>query len=194
MSKRKQPQKKNSPSISKTIGMVLFWIFLKIPYYIFIWLCFLIIFANMASLIGGFIMGDFGGSDELSGTIGSIILVSLLLFILSIITRNVVRNTFEFFMFGNSFGVPAGLVLITALILIIFVSFLQLFHIKMNAILLIVLIIGSLFLSFPTFKRFAKWYRKQKERMLAKENEKKRMKNNTSLMKKKSHSKRSHSH
>jgi hypothetical protein len=130
----------------------------------------LIVFANLAGLIGGLIIGDFGGPGELTGIVGSIVLVSILLFILSFITRKVVINTFEFFMFGNNFGAPTGIALLTALILVIFISFLQLVHIEMNSFLFFFLVFISLFLSFPIFRRFAKWYGKKKELMLEKGN------------------------
>ena len=171
--KSNKPKKSNEKtSVLKTIGIVLLWI-IKIPYYVFIWFCYLVVFANLAVLIGGLITGDFGGNDEFTKTVTSIIAFSIILFILSFITRKVVLNTFEFFMFGNNFGVPTGIALMTALILVVFASLLQLVHIEINTPLLIVLVIVSLLISIPIFKRFAKWYRKRKELRLQKEEEKK---------------------
>lgn len=162
MSKKNQKLKDNetSKSVFQTIGIVLFWIFLKIPYYIFLWFCYLLIFANSAALIAGLITGD---SYGLEGTIGSIILASIVLLILSFFTKKMVRHTFEFFMFGNYFGFPAGILLITGLILAVLASLLKSIHIEINTFILIVLVIVSLILSFPVFKEFTKWYVKNKK-------------------------------
>lgn len=72
-------------------------------------------------------------------------------------------------MFGNNFGIPTGIALITALILVIFISLLQIVHIEMNTFLVIALVIISLLLSIPIFTRFAKWYSKKKELRLEQE-------------------------
>ncbi|WP_200908949.1 hypothetical protein, partial [Aneurinibacillus migulanus] len=89
----------------------------KTLFAIFIWFCFVIVFANIVLAIAGMV---FGNTEGMSEFIGTAIVFIIFITILGFFAPKTVRSVFEFFVFGNFFGIPAGLGLLSVLIFVNF--------------------------------------------------------------------------